>query len=90
MCGNEPRQASPASGMSGRPLRMRADQSWPQCGQSYHAITQVLSAVGATLCPQSGQFIDAVAESNLAMPREGATTMPRWGSIACARVEPTV
>jgi len=69
---------------------MRADQSWPQCGQSYHAITQVLSAVGATLCPQSGQFIDAVAESSLAMPREGATTMPRWGSIACARVEPTV
>jgi hypothetical protein len=44
---------------------MRADHSWPQCGQSYHAITHVLSAVGTTRCPHSGQFIDAVAESGL-------------------------
>jgi hypothetical protein len=47
---------------------MRADHRWPQLGQSYHAITHELSAVGATRRPQSGQFIEAVAESNLDMP----------------------
>ena len=47
---------------------MRADQTLPQFGQSYHASTHVLSAVGATRRPQSGQFIEAVAASNLDMP----------------------
>jgi hypothetical protein len=68
---------------------MRADHWWPQPGQSNHAITHVLSAVGATLCPQSGQFIDTVAESGLDMPTKRATTMPRWCGIAHARLEPT-
>jgi hypothetical protein len=44
---------------------MRADHMWLQSGQSYHASTQVLSAVGATRRPQSGQFIEAVGESSL-------------------------
>jgi hypothetical protein len=47
---------------------MRADHRWPQLGQSYHASTHELSAVGATRRPQSGQFIEAVAESSLDMP----------------------
>ena len=82
VCGNESRNASPVSGMSGRPLRMRADHWWPHSGQSYHAITHVLSAVGATHCPQSGQFIDAVAESGLDMPKQRSTTMPRrYGTL---------
>jgi hypothetical protein len=56
---------------------MRADHTWPQFEQSYHASTQVLSAVGVTRRPQSGQFIEAVAESSLDMPLTGATTVPR-------------
>jgi hypothetical protein len=55
---------------------MRADHTWPQFGQSYHASTHELSAVGATRHPQSGQFIEAVAASNLDMPVAGATTVP--------------
>jgi hypothetical protein len=47
---------------------MRADHSLPQRGQPYHAITEVLSAVGATGCPQSAQIIEAVTESSLDMP----------------------
>lgn len=47
---------------------MRADHSWPQPWHSYHAITQVLSAVGPAACPQSGHFIEAVAESNVDTP----------------------
>jgi len=68
LLGNRSRQASPANGMSGRPLRMRADHTWPQFGQSYQASTHVLSAVGATRRTQSGQVIEAVAESSLDMP----------------------
>jgi hypothetical protein len=75
--GNAFRYASAESGISGRPSRMRADHSWPHRGQSYHAITHELSAAGATRCPQSGQFIDAIAESGLDMPRRTATTVPR-------------
>ena len=56
---------------------MRADHTRPQLGQSYHASTHVLSAVGTTHWPQSGQFIEAVAESILDMPWTGATTVPR-------------
>jgi hypothetical protein len=57
---------------------MRADHTCPQLGQSYHASTHVLSAVGTTHCPQSGQFIEAVAESSLDMLWTGATTVPRF------------
>jgi hypothetical protein len=46
---------------------MRADQTWPQLGQSYLASTHVLPALGTTHCPQRGQFIEAVAESSLDM-----------------------
>jgi hypothetical protein len=49
----------------------------------------VLSAVGATRRPQSGQFIDAVAESGLDMPKQRAMNMPRWYGITRARIEPT-
>lgn len=42
---------------------MRADQSWPQRRQLYHATTQVLSGVGSTDRPQMGHDIAAVAES---------------------------
>src|SRR5215510_1079679 len=45
---------------SGRPLRMRADHSWPQCGQLYQATIHELSGVGATGCPHSGHDIRAV------------------------------
>jgi hypothetical protein len=61
---------------------MRADQSRPQRGQAYQAITQVLSASGATRCPQNGQFIEAVAESSLDMPTIGAMTVPQRYDVA--------
>jgi hypothetical protein len=48
---------------------MRADHTWPQFEQSYHASTHVLSAVGATRRPQSGQFIEVAAASSVDMPR---------------------
>jgi hypothetical protein len=46
---------------------MRADHSSPQCGQAYHAITHVLSGVGATWLLHTGHDIDAVADSFLNM-----------------------
>jgi hypothetical protein len=39
---------------------MRADHSWPQRRQLYHAITQVLSGVGSTGRPQTGHDVAAI------------------------------
>jgi hypothetical protein len=42
---------------------MRADHSWPQRRQVYHATIQVLSGAGSTDRPQTGHDVVAVAES---------------------------
>ena len=55
-------------GMSGRPLRRRADHSWPQRRHVYHAMTHVLSAAGATSRPQKGHEVTAVAGRVVDMP----------------------
>jgi hypothetical protein len=54
-------KTSPAAEMSGRPLRIRADHSWPQRQQLYHAMIQLLSGAGSTGRPQTGHDVAAVA-----------------------------
>ena len=62
--------------MSGRPLRRRADHSWPQRRQLYHAITQVLSGAGSTGRPQKGHDVAAVTWNVLDMLMRKATIVP--------------
>jgi hypothetical protein len=68
--------SSDPSAISGRPFRRRADHSWPQRRQLYHAMTQVLSAAGSTGRPHIGQDAIAVAGNfrDISMPR--ATIVP--------------
>jgi len=61
---------------SGRPFRMRADHSWPQRRQSYHVMTQVLSAAGSTGRPHMGQDIVAVADNFSNIQTRRATIVP--------------
>jgi hypothetical protein len=66
---------------------MRADHSWPQRRQVYHATTHVLSGAGSTGRPQTGHDIVAVVGNSSNMQTSGATTVPfatvaKW---ACAR-----
>ena len=88
-------KASPASEVSGRPFRMRADHSWPQRRQLYHAMTQVLSGAGSTDRPQTGHDVAAVTGNDVDdMSIRRATIVPlRYGverAHTCnPRVSPT-
>ena len=62
--------------VSGRPFRMRADHSWPQRRQLYHATIQVLSVAGSTGRPQTGHDIVAVMGNDVDMQASGATFVP--------------
>ena len=80
--------ASVTSG-SGRPLRRRADQSWPQRGQLYQATTQLLSAAGATGRPHNGHAMEAVTGRTsmhgtwaTIVPAEAAAVQPRVTKVA--------
>ena len=69
---------------------MRADHSWPQRRQVYHATTHVLSGAGSTGRPQTGHDIVAVVGNSSNMQTSGATTVPfatvaKWASARSQR-----
>src|SRR5688572_11188502 len=72
-------------GMSGRPLRRRADHSSPQRRHVYHAMTHVLSAAGSTSRPQKGHEVTAVAGKVLDMRTQKATAVPPQPSLRAPR-----
>jgi hypothetical protein len=69
---------------SGRPLRMRADHSWPQRRHVYQQTTQVLSDVGSTGRPQTGHDIVAVADNVSNIQTCRATIVP---ALNCGRTD---